>query len=188
MSTNQFIRISLIHIFVFLFSQSSNCQKLIKNTYNTTQNISVELLGNGELYSLKYENILSKKKGFRYCIGFNYIPQYSKELEQHRITLSPELIYLNGRAVSKIEFGAGLNYMLAIDTIINNQNYKEIQNTIIHGFYANLRFGYRWEKGWNIFKIAFVPIFPFYIHGTNSSIKITKHYLPKFGISYGRKF
>lgn len=152
---------------------------------NSDRNISLELLGSGIVYSINFENRLLNRSNIRYSFGLDVLPA-TGTAEGIYIVLTSELHYLIGKHRHKLELGLGLSY---------KYNREKLNTRTLDGnkwYYNNClfmsgRIGYRYERGRQIFKIGFVPIYCLEYYTDRNSVIIYR-FLPWAGVAYGFKF
>jgi len=181
--------IFVITLFLFL-SLNSSGQKV--DSIKPVRNISIELLGSGEYYSVKFEDWLIVPN-FRYSIGLSYVPYFLFDTKkyslghpnekQQDICFIPEISYLIGNSAHKFEIGAGLPYRYWRNDHENTHEYY-------HLFYSNFKLGYRYENysSLNVYKVGLV-LFHFIDVQESKGLNIDfPNIRPWFGFSYGRRF
>lgn len=177
--------ILLVFICNSLFGQIPN------DSTKSTKNISFEFIGNGVLYSIKYENCFSNNKKLRYIIGVSYIPEFQISIFKGSLTyvFLPEVVSLIGKNKKKLEIGIGIRYELTTakpDLHLHFPvNDGSNPNDLNYNLYFTSRIGYRYEGEKNIFKIAFVPVLLISGISTQTPYEHSRIF-PLIGISYGR--
>jgi hypothetical protein len=159
--------------------------KIDTDSIKPIRNFSFELLGNGFLYSLKYENRLVIRK-LRYNIGISYLPYslFHSEEKQQTFCFIPEVSYLFGRLSNKFEVGTGLIYRYWRN---DQGNYHEYS----HILYNNFRLGYRYENNnsLNVYKVSLIFFRDLTVLDSKGiTIIKRKELIPWLGLSYGRRF
>ena len=159
------------------------------DTISSIRNISVEIAGNGFIYSLKYENSFFKNNSIRYDIGLSYNPIIKGYYyDPSGIGLLPEIIYLFGKNKNKFEIGGGLNYFITRKSINYSETVliSEYKTATVQMLYLNLRLGYRYELEKNIFCFDLVPINYINRKTTYSYYNQIRNRVFTLGLSYRR--
>ena len=154
-----------------IFAQKFTSEDYVKN------HIFFELGGNGFLYSINYERLVTKNFSLRGGFGFWFnddigLGTPSGTFYSVPITAS----YLIGEEHSKFELGLGAAFFAAEDATIffvNLGDQSDLVVTTIIGFRGSSR------DGGFVFRIAFTPFF-----STSSDLK----FYPYGGVSFGHSF
>jgi hypothetical protein len=116
--------------------------------------IYLEFLGNGLMYSLNYDRMLSNSIGFR--IGAGFFSTNDRDSDDHLTvaTFPATLNYIKGKGKHKFEIGAGVMLL----TVSGNIDLFDFEGS---GLAGTATFGYRYQpkKGGFVFRIGFTPLF-----------------------------
>ncbi|MFZ1977757.1 MAG: hypothetical protein WAV76_07350 [Bacteroidota bacterium] len=165
------IRFASFLLFTIIISSNISFAQLTAEP----NSIFIEGAGNGGLYSINYDRLLTNNLSCR--IGYSYL-----EILSAQISTYPFLVnYLYGENSSKIEIGLGIMLInISVSTELTNlPPVLSISTTLVTG-----AFGYRYQQkdGGIIFR---ADITPFYYLRSDIS---TKRFILSGGISLGYTF
>ena len=133
--------------------------------------VYVELLGNGGIYSLNYDRLLTSKVAAR--VGFMGLAA-ADETGSAGVVAAPVMVsYLFGEGNSHFETGVGV--MLAAGGVVNVEGFE---NESFSGAVGTATLGYRYQRhgGGFVFRAGLTPLFD------------TSGIAPWFGLSFGYGF
>lgn len=148
--------------------------------------IYVELFGNGILYSINYDRLLSTNGNLKISarVGFSYVD--IDLFDEIKGTVIPiEFLGWMGNK-RHLEFGVGLSsqFVEVKDVSILGPTQQVTSNA----YYLTGRVGYRRQKpdGGFVFRAGFVPMF--LLSESNSDASSRSEFVPWFGLSFGYAF
>lgn len=149
--------------------------------------VYLELLGNGILYSINYDRLLTTHRNLKISgrVGFSY---FNIDLfdEMKGTSIPIEFLGWNGKNKGHFEFGVGLcsQFVEVNDVSILGPT----QRTSSNGYYLTGRVGYRLQKpdGGFLFRVGFVPMI-LIAERSSGDVDRTK-FVPWFGLSFGYSF
>lgn len=160
-----------VALIVVLLASSTS---LAQPDFNAVNAVYAEGYGNGLLYSVNYDRLLSERFSFR--VGFSYIKLDDFIFSDITFTFIPIMINaLFGPGNHKLELGGGIDVVSAASG--SSVNDKEIKSGVL----LTGTVGYRYQRraGGFLFRIGFTPIIAPYEDGG---------ILPLPGISVGASF
>lgn len=158
---------SLLLIIILLTNFASYAQ--LSEQASKKNQLYFELGGNGIIYSLNYERLLTENLTLR--AGFGITPGIIF-VEGTFVHIPVTVSYLIGGARSKFETGLGAVYFSGSDIKVFGLKSGELSEVALTGI-----IGYRYtSQGGFVFRVLFTPFY-------NSSIK--SKFLPSGGLSFG---
>jgi hypothetical protein len=143
------MKTKILFLLIILFSLSSNAQ--IKSN-----SIYFELFGNGGLYSINYDRLITENLGGR--IGFMYLPSIDFVITSaENIIVVPLMVNYFAGDNNKLELGAGIIYV-SIDNV-GFLGFESGEGG--SGVVGTAVFGYRYQPkdGGFLFRIGLTPFF-----------------------------
>jgi hypothetical protein len=158
--------------FIFLFHLSASAQSSWATTVEAPNAIYLEVAGNGGVYSLNYDRIISQsgrwKTAFRAGLSTS-IPAGTREFYP---IIPVEILALRGLREKNLELGLGYTHQFTNDADENKSYY-----------YSRVGFRYQHPKGGLMVRVAILP----YLY--KDKIREGQYPLvPTFGISIGKSF
>ncbi|MGV3585926.1 MAG: hypothetical protein ACO1OF_02895 [Adhaeribacter sp.] len=182
----KFILVLLLSSIVFSVNAQQNLTPTKKNT------LFLELLGNGGLYSLNVDRIITSKEMWMLAgrLGISYF-NHSDPAKKQYVVLPMELSYLRGKSKHFLEIGYGATMMVGKDESYTGEyataiyNYMEALNTF--------RLGYRYQQkdGGMFYKVGWTPGYGSVMELGNAPSKKAKetYFKPyNFGLGVGYTF
>ena len=144
------IRIAVISLFVIFFSLQSYPQQKPNSIY-------LELFGNGVVYSINYDRMLSENFGAR--IGLMYLPRLDMVFYAFDdLLIIPVMFnFFVGSGNSKLELGGGISFVSITGGSVFGFDAAESET----GIAGTATFGYRYQspRSGIIFRAGLTPVF-----------------------------
>ncbi len=157
-----------------------------KERIENPNELHIELLGSGIIYSVNYERVFYKKNKFEFRakagIPFNPFLVWEYEYRAIGISFEPKINYLMGR--NSIDFGIGYTYLYFFDNVQEE----------IFGCCADInllipRLGFKRynERKTRFWEISFTPLFTLDLNEEGDEWD-SNFFIPFGGLIYGWKF